>query len=231
MRFVASRPPSLARLPHKFKRAVNLCEFFVNFSLLHMVFLVSAVLFYRRVDFQSMHSLRRAGVWPPLLGLRFFLRLRESNRRAGRLIASAGAAGQRVAETGQPSFELQRPPMPPLLFRRRMVVMRARRGQQARRGGLCPALLDAHAIHSQQVSAAASEAWLRSHLRAKCPGSRVLHKPVSRSVGTYVFARYNRIRISKHTRSHIEIARDCGRLLEIARDRGRFFEIQPHMFG
>ena len=66
--------------------------------------------FYRRVDFQSMHSLRRAGVWPPLLGLRFFLRLRESNRRAGRLIASAGAAGQHVAETGQPSFELQRPP-------------------------------------------------------------------------------------------------------------------------
>ena len=146
------------------------------------------VLFPRRVDFQSMHSLRRAGVWPPLLGLRFFLRPRESNRRAGRLIASAGAAGQHVAETGQPSFELQRPPMPPLLLRRRMVVMRARRGQQARRGGLCPALLDAHAIHSQQVSAAASEAWLRSHLRAKCPGSRVLHKPVSRSVGTYAVA-------------------------------------------
>ena len=81
----------------------------------------------KRVDFQSMHSIRRAGVWPPLLGLRFFLRPRESNRRAGRLIASAGAAGQHVAETGQPSFELQRPPMPPLLLRRRMVVKRARR--------------------------------------------------------------------------------------------------------
>ena len=189
------------------------------------------VLFPRRVDFQSMHSLRRAGVWPPLLGLRFFLRLRESNRRAGRLIASAGAAGQRVAETGQPSFELQRPPMPPLLLRRRMVVMCDSSHLRLGRARASPALIDGHDIHSQQGRVDDCEAWLRSHLRAKCPGSRVLHKPVSRSVGTYVFARYNRIRISKHTRSHIEIARDCGRSLEIAGDRGRFFEIQPHMFG
>ena len=135
-----------------------------------------------------MHSLRRAGVWPPLLGLRFFLRLRESNRRAGRLIASAGAAGQRVAETGQPSFELQQPPMPPLLLRRRMLVMCDSYHHQLGRGRPWPALIDGHAIHSQQVSAADCEAWLRSHLRAKCPGSRVLHKPVSRSVGTYAVA-------------------------------------------
>ena len=131
-----------------------------------------------------MHSLRRAGVWPPLLGLRFFLCPRESNRRAGRLIASAGAAGQRVAETGQPSFELQRPPMPPLLFRRRMLVMCDSSYHHLGRGRPWPELIDGHDIHSQQGRDAAGEAWLRSHLRAKCPGSRVLHKPVSRSVGT-----------------------------------------------
>ena len=149
-----------------------------------MVFLDTAVLFPRRVDFQSMHSLRRAGVWPPLLGLRFFLRLRESNRRAGRLIASAGAAGQRVAETGQPSFELQRPPMPPLLFRRRMLVMCDSSHLRLGRARASPALIDGHDIHSQQGRVDDCEAWLRSHLRAKCPGSRVLHKSVSRSVGT-----------------------------------------------
>ena len=149
-----------------------------------MVFLDTAVLFPRRVDFQSMHSLRRAGVWPPLLGLRFFLRLRESNRRAGRLIASAGAAGQRVAETGQPSFELQRPPIPPLLFRRRMLVMCDSSHLRLGRARASPALIDGHDIHSQQGRVDDCEAWLRSHLRAKCPGSRVLHKSVSRSVGT-----------------------------------------------
>ena len=129
----------------------------------------------QRVDFQSMHSIRRAGVWPPLLGLRFFLCPRESNRRAGRLIASAGAAGQRVAETGQPSFELQRPPMPPLLLWRRMVVMCDSSHHQLGRGRPWPALIDGHDIHSQQGRAAAGEAWLAAHLRAKCPGSRVLH--------------------------------------------------------
>ena len=142
----------------------------------------------KRVDFQSMHSIRRAGVWPPLLGLRFFLRPRVSNRRAGRLIVSAGAAGQHVAETGQPSFELQRPPMPPLLLRRRMVVMCDSYHHQLGRGRPWPALIDGHDIHSQQGRDAAGEAWLRSHLRAKCPGSRVLHKPVLRSVGTYAVA-------------------------------------------
>ena len=56
------------------------------------------------------------------------------------------------------------------------------------RGRPWPELIDGHDIHSQQGRDAAGEAWLRSHLRAKCPGSRVLHKPVSRSVGTYAVA-------------------------------------------
>ena len=134
----------------------------------------------------------RAGVWPRRSSVcAFFCVLGGRTAGSEAEIASggsAGAAGQRVAEAGRPSFQLQRPPMPPLLLRRRMLVMCDSSYHHLGRGRPWPALIDGHDIHSQQGRDAAGEAWLRSHLRAKCPGSRVLHKPVSRSVGTYAVA-------------------------------------------